>query len=304
MGLADIMSRSGKSTDSTVWTLAAEVQRPTTGYLHRMRYLWPALLVLASAACVSPATEFSRRAAALGMAEEVVLGDPFAHMVLRTPKSPARRLHVYLEGDGTPWLGGLPTRDPTPRKPIALALMALDSAPSILLGRPCYDGVAKREECPSALWTSGRYSEAVVASMAAAMRRIAAAEAVEQIVWFGYSGGGTLAVLLAPRLPQSVAVITVAANLDIDAWTDAHGDQRLIDSLNPARQPPLADRVMQIHYAGGHDRLVPVEIVRRGVSVSARLVIEPEFGHVCCWERAWPRILHDVERALSRADSR
>jgi hypothetical protein len=267
-----------------------------------MRYLWAALLLLASAGCASPSTEFSRRAAALGMAEEVVLGDPFTHVVLRTPRPVARRLHVYLEGDGTPWLGGLPARDPTPRKPIALALMAQDSAPSILLGRPCYHAVARGLECPSALWTSERYSEAVVASMAAAMRRIVAAEGVEQIVWFGYSGGGTLAVLLAPRLPQSVAVITVAANLDIDAWVDAHGDRRLIGSLNAVRQPTLADRIVQIHYAGGRDRLVPVEIVRRGVSGSGRLVIEPEFDHVCCWEFAWPRILTDVERATRRTD--
>jgi pimeloyl-ACP methyl ester carboxylesterase len=136
------------------------------------------------------------------------------------------------------------------------------------------------------------------------MRRIVAAEGVDEIVWLGYSGGGTLAVLLAPRLPQSVAVITVAANLDIDAWTDAHGDQRLIGSLNAARQPPLADRVVQIHYAGGRDRLVPVDIVRRGVSGSGRLVVEPEFDHVCCWQAAWPQILSDVERATHRADSR
>lgn len=298
------MSRSGKSTGSRVWTLLTEVQRHTTGYLRHTRCLWAALLVLASAGCVSPAREFSRQAAALGMVEALVLGDPFAHVVLRTPRAATRRLHVYLEGDGTPWLGGFPARDPTPRKPIALALMALDPAPSILLGRPCYHEVVKGAECPSALWTSERYSEAIVASMAAAMRRIAVAEGIEQIVWFGYSGGGTLAVLLAPRLPQSVAVITVTANLDIDAWTDAHGDQRLIGSLNAARQPPLADHIVQIHYAGGRDRLVPVEIVRRGVTRSGRLVIESEFDHVCCWERAWSQILHDVEEVTRGADSR
>ena len=48
--------------------------------------------------------------------------------------------------------------------------------------------------------------------------RIVEAEDVDEIVWFGYSGGGALAVLLALRFPQSVAVITVAANLDIDGW--------------------------------------------------------------------------------------
>ena len=78
-------------------------------------------------------------------------------------------------------------------------------------------------------------------------------------------------MLSASRVPQSVAVITVAANLDIDAWTDLHGDLRLVGSLNPARQPPLPDRVVQIHYAGGRDRLVPAEIIRRGIAGRGRL---------------------------------
>ena len=149
------------------------------------------------------------------------------------------------------------------------------------------------------MWTSARYSETVLASMAAAVQRIIAAEGVEEIVWFGYSGGGTLAVLLASRVPQSVAVITVAANLDIDAWTDLHGDLRLVGSLNPARQPPLPDRVVQIHYAGGRDRLVPADIVRRGVTGAGRLVVVPEFDHVCCWAARWPWILNEVAGSTS-----
>jgi pimeloyl-ACP methyl ester carboxylesterase len=132
--------------------------------------------------------------------------------------------------------------------------------------------------------------------MAAATRRIVAAEGVGELVWFGYSGGGSLAVLLAARVPESVAVVTVAANLDIDAWADLRRDARLTGSLNPAGQPPLPDRVVQIHYAGGRDRLVPADIVRRGVT-SGRLVVVPEFDHVCCWAARWPRILSEVEKA-------
>jgi len=232
------------------------------------------------------------------MVAERVPGDPFDHLVLQRPGPRTGRLHVYLEGDGTPWLAGVPARDPTPRKPLALSLMAADPSPSLYLGRPCYHGLDRGLACPSVLWTSARYSEAVVASMAAAMRRLVAAEGVEEIVWLGYSGGGSLAVLLAPRLPQSVAVVTVAANLDIDAWTDLHGDLPLTGSLNPAREPPLPARIVQIHYVGGQDRLVPADIVRRGASASARVVVMPRFDHVCCWEAAWPRILGEVERAI------
>ena len=270
-------------------------------YSRGVRWVPVACLLLVTAACASPSTDFSRRVVTLGLAEGRVRGEPFEHLLVRNPKPAGVRLHVYLEGDGTPWLGGLPARDPTPRRPLALALMAQDPAASVYLGRPCYHGVGEGPSCPDILWTSARYSETVLTSMAAVIRRIVAAEGIQELVWFGYSGGGTLAVLLASRVPQSVAVITVAANLDTDGWTDLHGDRRLVGSLNPARQPPLPDRVVQIHYAGGRDRVVPVEIMRRGVTGAGRLVVEPEFDHVCCWAASWPRILGEVER-VTRPD--
>jgi len=269
-------------------------------YSHCVRWPVVALLLFVSAACASPASDFARRVTALGLAEGRVNGDPFDHLVLRNREPAGHRLHVYLEGDGTPWLAGLPARDPTPRKPLALALMAQDPTASVYLGRPCYHGIVGASSCPDTLWTSERYSETVLASMAAAIRRIVAMEGVEEVVWFGYSGGGSLAVLLASRLPRSVAVITVAANLDIDAWADLHADSRLLGSLNPARQPPLSNRVVQIHYAGGRDRLVPSDIVRRGVTGEGRLVVVPEFDHVCCWAANWPQILSEVGKAIRR----
>jgi hypothetical protein len=56
-------------------------------------------------------------------------------------------------------------------------------------------------------------------------------------------------------------------------------------SLNPAREPPLSDRIVQLHHAGGRDG-VPAEIVWRGVRGRARLVVMPGHDHVCCWESA------------------
>jgi len=232
------------------------------------------------------------------MTVELVRGDPFDHVVFNgAPQPGSRRLHVYLDGDGTPWLAGRPTRDPTPRKPLVLGLMAHDDVASVYLGRPCYHGLTEAPGCTSELWTFGRYSEAVVSSMAAAMRRIVAARGIDEIVWFGYSGGGSLAVLLAPRFPESTGVVTVAANLDIDAWTAAHGDLQLTGSLNPGRQPPLPDRVVQIHYVGDRDHLVSVDVIRSGMTGAARVVVVPKYDHVCCWEEAWPTILAEIERA-------
>jgi hypothetical protein len=280
---------------------ARHLDDPALLYLDCVRWLRGLLLLLTFAGCTTATSEFARRAGALGMTTEVVRGTSLRHVVFRIPRPASRRIHVYLGSDGTPWLGGLPARDPTPRMPLALALMARDSDASLYLGRPCYHGLAEDPGCTSALWTSARYSERVVASMAAAMRRIVTVKGIDDIVWFGYSGGGSLAVLLARHFPESTAVITVSANLNIDAWTDARGDARLTGSLNPAREPPLPGRIVQIHYAGGRDRVVPVDLVRRGVTGVGRVVVMPKYDHVCCWEAAWPTILAEVERATRAA---
>ena len=74
-------------------------------------------------------------------ARVVVAGAPFQHLAIYDPAIAASAtLHVYLEGDGRPWLDG-GTRvaaDPTPRDALALRLMQRDGSPSLYLGRPCH----------------------------------------------------------------------------------------------------------------------------------------------------------------------
>lgn len=191
---------------------------------------------------------------------------------------------------------GRPAKDPTPRNALVLGLMALDPNPAVYLGRPCYHGLSETPPCSSILWTRERYSETVVSSMAAALRRILATEGFHRVAWFGYSGGGTLAVLLAPRFSQTASVITVAANLDIDAWADLHGYDRLAGSLNPATQPPPPPSIRQRHYVGSKDRVVPKEVVARGPIDPDTLIILPTYDHTCCWAAIWPAVLNEVER--------
>lgn len=258
-------------------------------------------LLLVAAACGSPAQQFSARAAALGMRAEVVVGTEFQHVVFRQPGRPSRTLHVYIDGDGTPWSAGRPAEDPTPRNPLTLSLMSLDPNPSVYLGRPCYHGLSHTPSCSGTLWTAERYSEAVVASMQAALRRILQSGAFDRVNWFGHSGGGTLAVLLAPRFPETAGLITVAANLDTEAWANLHGYPRLQGSLNPATQPPIPARIHQRHYVGGEDPVVPKAIVARGPIDPVALIVIPSYDHICCWTALWREILTDLEQATRPA---
>jgi hypothetical protein len=255
---------------------------------------WGGLLL---AACSSAPKELSLYALSLGMGREIVAGTVFQHVLFIRAGRPPRTLHVYLDGDGTPWQAWGPATDPTPRNPLVLRLMALDTAPSVYLGRPCYLGLADTPPCSSVLWTAERYSEAVVSSMEAALWRFMVGTKFDRLVWVGYSGGGTLAVLLAPRFEATTDLITIGANLDIDAWTDLHGYSRLAGSLNPSRRPPLPAWIRQHHYVGGKDRVVPERVVARGSIDPGTVIVIPSYDHTCCWEAIWPTLLADVERA-------
>ena len=229
-----------------------------------------------------------------------VAGEGFAHVAYHPaglPSGGGRALHIYLDGDGTPWERGQPAADPTPRELLVLRLMAVDPAPSVYLGRPCYHGLAATPPCEPSLWTDARYSEVVVVSLAVAARRLLAMTGRTEILWIGYSGGGTLAMLLAERMAETAGVLTVASNLDVDGWADLHGQPRLAGSLSPARRLPLAPRIYQRHYAGGRDRVVPPKIVAGGNILPETLTVVPEYDHTCCWLELWPRALEEVERA-------
>jgi len=254
-----------------------------------------ALMLLTGFGCASPSAQFTQRAADLGLRAEVVPGTVFQHVVLLRAERPSRTLHIYLDGDGTPWHPWGPASDPTPRNPLVLRLMALDPEPSLYLGRPCYLGFSQTPPCTSALWTTERYSETVVSSMATALSRFLEGTEVDRLVWVGYSGGGTLAMLLAPRFKRTTDLVTIAGNLDIDAWADLHGYARLAGSLNPARLPALPERIHQRHYAGGRDRVVPREVIARGPIDPDAVIVIPTYDHICCWEAIWPTLLVDVD---------
>lgn len=256
---------------------------------------WIALCVLALAACATPAERIHQRATTLGFEPVRLAGAPFEHVAFTAGTvRGSTTLHVYVEHDGTPWIE--PTRfaqDPTPRTPVALELMARDTGPRLLLGRPCYFSPQDDPRCTPLMWTHRRYSPEVVRSMVAALRSFLTAQPYQRVVLIGYSGGGTLAWLMAADVPETVEVVTLAANLDIDYWASLHGYSPLAGSLNPTLQPALSPAITQIHYAGGRDDNVPPAVARSFAKrhPAAHVVVIAEFDHLCCWIERWPQLL-------------
>lgn len=232
--------------------------------------------------------------------KSVIEGQPFTHVVAAEAASDAKSstLHIYIDGDGRPFITPQRVaRDPSPAKPYVFALMRQDPHPHTMLGRPCYHGLVDSPGCNPLLWTNQRYSPAVVDSM---VRAATALSGGRDVVLIGYSGGGTLAMLMAPRLSTVRGVITVAANLDVEAWAEHHGYTPLTDSDNPARNLQATAHIPQRHYVGAEDKRVPPELT---LQLAERLPpnsvrVLPSLDHTCCWARAWPTLLAEALAAF------
>ena len=259
------------------------------------------LVALAAASligCSTPTTRLNDLAKSHNFSRSVVKTHGFEHLVYTNNLTNAKSvLHVYLEGDGSPWKYRVVTMpDPTPRDPLVLRLMAQDSAPSAYVVRPCYNGTSTDPGCDSSLWTSARYSPQVVRSMAAVIEQLIAQQDANEVKLIGHSGGGALAMLIAPSVKQVSHVVTIAANLDTAAWTSHHGYSRLYTSLNPAEQPALSQRITQWHLVGGQDSVVPPALVKGYISDqdNALGISIKQFSHGCCWEGIWEQVVRAI----------
>jgi hypothetical protein len=235
----------------------------------------------------------------LGFNQSIVQGTGFKHVVYSNKaQNNSEELHVYLDGDGTPWLNNRwISDDPTPGNPLLFRLMSIDSAPAVYLGRPCYHGFSDTPPCEPGLWTHERYSMVVIKTMAVALEQILKPLETKKVILIGYSGGGTLAMLLAEHIQNLQGIVTIAGNLDINAWSRLHDYSPLIGSKNPAQQSPLNPALFQLHFAGGKDQNVPVSLIQPTVlrQYNAQLEVMPEFDHTCCWEKIWPSVLKNIQ---------
>ena len=261
-------------------------------------------LLLALNVSLAGCTSWQTQVSQFGLQDQLVQGVAFRHRILTNVAGQQTKLqgepvrwHVYIEGDGQPVkFGGRPSRDPTPRSPLLLPVMAQDPQPALYLGRPCYFDTAD-PACHWMRWTLERYSEATVASLTMALQQQIGPR--DELVLIGHSGGGALAVLLAPRLPQTRAVITLAGNLDLGSWIQANDYSPLPACLDPMQQPPLPASIRQWHIAGTRDTVIKTEWIQAFAArqPQAEVIVRKEADHFTPWAEWLPGWL----RALNAA---
>lgn len=220
--------------------------------------------------------------------------------LIKTASPASDLLSIYIEGDGRAWLNRFtPAADPTPRDPLALRLALQDPASAVAyLARPCqFVSQSERDVCTSDHWTKNRFSPEIIKVMNSAVSQLKKRSGASRITLIGFSGGGTIASLIAARRDDVALLVTVAGVLDHAHWTELKQVSPLSGSLNPIDELGFLASLRQIHFVGGKDNIVPLEITRSYVELAAsskiKMVVVPDQGHHCCWEEIWSKLLAD-----------
>lgn len=211
-------------------------------------------------------------------------------------------LTIYIEGDGFAWSSRTkPSSDPTPKNPVALKLaLAAHENNSLYLARPC-QYIPTQAHCDNSYWTSARYAEEVIQAMSQAIDKAVQNAEAKHINLIGFSGGGTVATLIALRRNDINKVITLSANLDHTEWSNYHHVSPLADSLNPAHYIKQLSLIEQHHFVGANDKNTPPILLQkfhdkfRYLKHKVSIYIIDGATHSCCWEKQWVERLEAVK---------
>jgi predicted esterase len=215
-------------------------------------------------------------------------------------------LHVYLENDGAPYNSPAHiAANPSLRAGfLALRLMQQDTHASLYLSRPCYAFAfnAMPATCHPRFWTDARYSAEVVGSLNQALDQAKKQLNVsaQKIIIIGHSGGGSLALLMAQKRSDVYGVISLAGNIDTDAWVKLHNYDPLHSSLNPFAQPLLPAEIKRWYFSGREDKNIPYSLLLPTCQKDpqAQCQVQPGVGHEQGWLEVWPQILSRVMKSL------
>lgn len=233
--------------------------------------------------------------------KRTMLVDGFVLTAYLRINDPQQALHVYIEGDGRAWLSRrVLSSDPTPRDVIGLALAAQDTASNVLyLARPCQYNNFSQTPCDSAYWSNLRFSAKVIDAMQQELQHYISATQHQKIHLIGYSGGATVAVLLAAKRNDVLSLRTVAGNLDHAYVNQIHRVDAMPASLNAIDVASNMSALPQLHFVGKNDAVIPKQVAERFIAAQAAnqqaahcaAMIEVNADHQKGWVGQWKSLL-------------
>ena len=227
---------------------------------------------------------------------QVAAGD-FEIVTAHRGLTDAKTLVIYIEGDGRAWrTAARMSKNPTPRNPVALNLALADPSTTVLyIARPCqYLSKEQLAQCSPRYWSTYRYAEKVIAAVDSVIDwSLSKTSGQIGIGLVGYSGGGTVAALVAARRSDVDWLITVAGLLDHATWTQLEELTPLHHSLNPIDFAPALRGIPQLHLVGEKDDNISLAVARSyqqalGGPANVKVEVVPDYTHKCCWEDLWP----------------
>ncbi|MGI9215315.1 MAG: alpha/beta hydrolase [Gammaproteobacteria bacterium] len=230
-------------------------------------------------------------------------------------------LFIYIEGDGQAWISRYRlSNNPTPKDPLTLKLAAIDPNPNVLyIARPCQFTDLKLDlNCHNKYWSESRYSIEVVDAINEVINNFKSSiikninnkkhkQFQLKIHLIGYSGGATIAGLVASMRDDILSIRTIAGNLDHDAASNFHQTTKLKNSLNLIDYIPKIKHIPQMHYIGEYDQIIPLNIIKNFVTKINQLnqanyfnkplasyKIVKSLDHYRGWENFWQHAVTEI----------
>ncbi len=211
---------------------------------------------------------------------------------------PSPVCHIYIEGDGNSWkTKHRLSNNPTPKQPLALQLALRDQHPQVIyVARPCqFTPLALDPSCNPKYWSSHRYAKEVVQAFQVTLDHIKERRDTKFLL-IGFSGGASIAALIASERNDVVGLITVAGDLNHVALNQHHHTSPLTGSLNPMDVASKLHHLPQQHWSGSKDAIVPTWISNQFVQKvnnpgCCQAKILSDAGHHAGWIEKWPEII-------------
>jgi dienelactone hydrolase len=267
--------------------------------LTKMKIGLMALFLSALSGCASTYDQFKVHTDKPGATSGFVSSKPFQLMSVKNAavQPGAESITIYIEGDGRAWLNkSTPSADPSPRNYLVVDLAMADAKPAIYLARPCqYQLMFDTKACNNSMWTSQRFSRAVIDSYSHALDELKRDYQNRGFKLVGYSGGGAVAMALAGERSDISDVVTLAGNIDPNAWIMLHRLSPLGNVVDPASYADTLAKIPQRHFVGRSDTVVPASLVQGFIQKTGAAcadVVDIQATHEKGWNAVSQRMIY------------